>query len=177
VNIRSAARTVAILLAVATGYATAARAAPWALAGKYDLDPTASDDIRAAAEKSTEDMNLFIRGIARDRIAENNPPYKHIEISRDDALVTVRFDAENPITLTVDGSPVLWTSEDGTRDQVTARSTGTQLVLQFAGGGGQRLDTFELGPNGKTLDLHIKITSPRLPAPVMYKLAYVKQAP
>jgi hypothetical protein len=145
------------------------------LDGVYSLNAAASDDIKAAIDKGTADMNFLIRGIARDRIAETNPAYKQVEISRDESTVSVQFDKGNPIKVPLDGSVGHWTSEDGTKDDVTAKLSDAKLVLLFKGGGGQRVDTFDLAPDGKTLQLHIKITASRMPAPVAYKLVYQRQ--
>jgi hypothetical protein len=65
--------------------------------------------------------------------------------------------------------------EDGGKYDVTAQWNATQLVMDFKSDDGERVNTFMLGADGKSLKLHVRLTSQHLPAPITYMLAYKRE--
>jgi hypothetical protein len=142
------------------------------LAGRYDLDAKQSDDIQAAIDAGTADMNFAIRPIARNRTARINPQYEHIAVTHDAKGVTVVFDEEAPVQVSFDGRPSMWTREDGAQWAVTVELNPSRLTMLMTADKGERINTFELSPDGQTMALHVELSSPRLPAPIRYTLVY-----
>jgi hypothetical protein len=159
-----------------TLWMSAANAQHASLQGGYTLDPAASDSIEAAIEQSIAPMNFIVRPIARSRLVKTNPRYQRIAISHNDTTTSVQFDARKPIEMPADGHAVPWIREDGEKFEVSAQWSATQLVMHFKAEDGERVNTFVLEPEGKTLKLNVKLVSARLPAPVTYVLTYHHEA-
>jgi hypothetical protein len=145
------------------------------LQGTYAIDAAASDDIKTAIDRGTAEMNFLIRDIARSRTAQTNPRYGHIAISHGSDAVSIRFDTRAPIVVPLDGRSVPWMREDGGKYDVTAQWNAKQLVMDFKSDDGERVNTFILGADGKSLKLHVRLTSQHLPAPITYMLAYRRE--
>jgi len=145
------------------------------LQGTYTVDSVRSESIDSAIEQGIADMNFVIRPIARNRLAKTNPRYERIVLSRNDSTVSVQFDARKPIEMPADGHAVPWTREDGSKYEVNAQCSATQLVMHFKAEDGERVNTFALDPDGRSLKLNVKVTSPKLPKPVTYTLAYRRE--
>jgi hypothetical protein len=173
---QSAAKYLLVCLYVLAASAMPAQAQQTDLQGVYTFDAAASDDMKAAVDRGTADMNFAIRGIARSRIAQTNPRYERVAISRSDKTVSVQFDQRPPIVLPLDGHSVPYTRDDGEKDDASAQWSTTQLVLDFKSDKGERLNTLVLAPDGKSLKLNVKLMSSHFSAPITYMLAYRRQA-
>jgi hypothetical protein len=71
--------------------------------------------------------------------------------------------------LPLSGAPVRW-KHDGETLTVTGKTSGSGYVETFQAADGHRTNTFAPTANGLTLT--VTLTSPRLPKPLRYKLAY-----
>lgn len=142
-----------------------------ALQGHYVLDRTASDDIRKAVDNTVSRMSFITRGIARKRLEKNNPAFQRIDISRSGDNVTIASDGV-PVQIPLGGNYISWTRSDGATFQVSARETGTRLIQTFLAKDGQRMNAYSLSPDGRELTMAVTITSPRLPAPLTYRLVF-----
>jgi hypothetical protein len=156
-------------------WVSAVRADQEGLQGVYAIDVARSDSIDAAIERAIAEMNFVVRPIARGRLAKTNPRYERIALSRNDATVSVQFDARKPIEMPADGRAVSWVREDGEKFEVSAQWSAAQLIMHFKAEDGERVNTFVLEPDGSSLKLSVKLSSPRLPAPLTYVLAYRRQ--
>jgi hypothetical protein len=161
-------------IAVLTGTARAQVSAP-ELPGVYVLDANSSDDIQAVVTRGTEQMNFAIRALARHLIAKANPAYQRISISKSDAAASLQLDARPPIQTPLDGTWVRWIREDGGTDRITGQWSYPTFVMYFQGEDGARVHKYVLDPDGRTLKLHVELTSPRLPGPIDYVLVYHRQ--
>jgi hypothetical protein len=154
----------------------AAGAEPGDLQGVYILDRAASDNIDIAIDKGIGGMNFVIKPLARSRIARTNPLYERVEISRDDFNLQVRFDANKPIEMPLDGRSVPWVRQDGGTYDVTVQQIDSRLMMHFNANDGQRSNTFTLDPDGSRLRLDVVLTSQHLPRPINYVLVFHRQA-
>jgi hypothetical protein len=152
-----------------------ARAQGADLQGVYALDSAASDDVPAAIERGTAEMNFAIRGLARSRIAQTNPLYPRILLVRDENSVRLRFEPRDPAVIPLDGKTVPWSREDGGQYQAGAQWSGTQLLVRLSAADGERDNTLTLDPDGRTLRFKVHLQSSRLPAPIDYTLVYRRQ--
>ena len=142
------------------------------LQGTYTLDTAASDDINKAIEATVKGMNFIAKRIARKRLRETNVPYQRMVISYTEAEVSIATDQRPPLRTPVKGPPVDWTREDGEKLKVSTGWEGGKLKRTFKGEEGQRVNTYSINADGKTLTMQVSVTSPHLPRPLTYKLVY-----
>jgi hypothetical protein len=130
------------------------------------------DDIQAAIQACTADMNFITRPIARYKLGNVNPAYQKITLAISPQHVSVKLDDRNPIVMPGNGSEVWWTREDGEKFLVAAHPAGSQLTQTFRNDEGARTNVFKLSPDGKTLTLYVTVTSPRIPKPLNYTITF-----
>jgi hypothetical protein len=145
------------------------------LQGTYVNASQSNDPIDAAIQASVARMNFITRPIARSRLRKTNPAFRKIEITLAEQEISVAFDAGKPVRMPADGSTVQWTRDDGEVFDVAASWRGEQLVQSFKATDGQRINTFELSPDGKKLTLQVELTSPQLPSSLNYVLSFSPQ--
>jgi len=146
------------------------------LAGTFALDAKASDDVKAAVERSAAEFNFFIRGIARSRLTKANPVPQKVRIAYTDNDVSVQLDAAPPVVAPRDGRKVTWTRDDGAKFDLTARTENGALSQSFKGEDGARTNLYKLRPDGK-LAMEVTLTSPRLDKPLTYTLVFTRAGP
>jgi hypothetical protein len=130
------------------------------------------DDIHAAIQACTADMNFITRPIARYKLTNVNPAYQKITLSITPQQVSVKLDDRNPILMPASGQEAPWTREDGDKFQVAAHLGQGQLTQTFRNDEGARTNVFHLSPDGKILTLSVTVTSPRVPKPLTYTITF-----
>ena len=160
------------LLALALGAPAAAEAQQSSLAGTWTLNRGQSDDIQAAINRAVARMNFVTRPIARGRLRRTNTAYERVVIAFPSNQVSVRYDERNPIVSPASGAAVKWTREDGEVFDVSMRPAGGRLTQTFTAEDGSRENVYTLSADGRTLTMNVTIRSPRLSAPLTYKLVY-----
>lgn len=151
-----------------TLFATAAHAAH-PLEGTYLLDRASSDDPNAAIEGVVKEMHAVARPIARRRLKKTNPAYARIALHFTGNAVRINAGAGGTVVLPLSGAPVRW-KHDGETLTVSGQSSGNSLAETFQAADGRRTNTFTPTKDGLTLS--VTLTSPRLPKPLRYTLAY-----
>jgi hypothetical protein len=144
-------------------------AAAWS--GTYEHVPEQSSDISQAIDAAVKNMSFIKRPIARARLAKTNVPYQRIRIQVAGADVEIAFDDRKPIRIPLDGRPIKWTREDGEVFDVSVQLDGDQLVQTYRAEDGMRVNTFQVDASG-SLRLRVEVSSPQLPQPMRYELAY-----
>lgn len=152
-----------------------ARAQTPRLEGTYTYVASASDDIGKAIEQGTAKMNFITRPIARGRLRKTNPVYRTVMIAHTPTEVRVTTDGRAPIVSPADGAPIRWKREDGEELDVSTEWEDGALEQTFEAPDGKRVNVYRLSPDGRTLTMTVTVTSPRLPAPITYDLAYARQ--
>jgi hypothetical protein len=142
------------------------------LQGTYTLDAAASDDVNKAIEDAVKEVNFFFRPIARSNLRKINVSPKQISISFIDTDVSIKNDQHPPVRTPVNGVPVDWKREGEEKVKVSTVWENGNLKRTFEAGAGQRINTYILSTDGKTLTLQVKVTSSHLPQPLTYKLVY-----
>ena len=145
------------------------------ITGSWSYVEAESDALRPAIEQAVAKMNFITRPIARGRLTRTNVPYGRITIQRAGNEVTIITDERSPIVAPTDGNPIKWTREDGEVLDLTTRWVDGTLEQTFVAEDGQRKNVFALAPDGRTLEMRVTVTSPRLAAPLNYTLRYRKQ--
>jgi hypothetical protein len=140
------------------------------LAGSWTLDRSRSDDIDKTINETVRKMNVFTRGIARGRLRRTNPAYANVEISFSDADARITAGPAR-VVLPLTGAPVRWKRGDGETFTVTGKLQSGTYVETFEAKDGRRTNVFSVAADGR-LTMSVTVTSPRLPAPLRYKLVY-----
>ncbi len=144
-----------------------------ALAGTFVWDSAASDDVEKAINDGTHHMSFITKPFARKRLRATNVPYRRVVIRTDSTAVSVQTDQRAPLVTPADGTPIQWTRpEDGEVLEVRSEWEDGALRESFKAGDGTRVNRYSLDPDGTTMHLHVTITSPRLPGPIQYTMAY-----
>jgi hypothetical protein len=163
---------IAVLVALAAPLPAQAAAS---VAGDWTLDAAKSDDVDQAIGRAVEKVNFVIRGLAHGRLKSTNQPYRHVSIATKAGQTHVVTDDRAPIVAPSTGAPVKWKREDGQVYNVTMAWKGeTRLEETFANDEGKRVNVFTLNPDGKSMVMAVTVTSPKLPVPLTYSLAYKK---
>lgn len=142
------------------------------LEGSFVYDAQASEQINPAIERAIARMNMVTRPVARGRLRKTNTPYQRITIAHTPTQVTVTTDGRNPIVTPAAGTPVDWRREDGEMLKVSTEWKNQVLEQTFAAPDGRRINAYSISPDGRTLTMNVTVTSPRLAAPLTYRLVY-----
>lgn len=142
------------------------------LEGDYQLVPGAGDDVAAVIEAAVGEMNLILRYLARRRLLHTNPSHRRVGLRFDGGIVTLLRHGLPPIRVPLDGRRVDWVREDGEHFMVHCLWEGPVLTQHFVAADGERQNRYRLSPDGQTLTLEVRITSPRLESPLGYRLVY-----
>ena len=173
--------TCAVILAACAGLLAAA----WAgrghaenanLQGSYANEAQVANSIEAAVDTAIAKMNFIARPVARSRLKKTNTAHRRVTIASTAQEISIAFDGNPPVRMPADGQTAKWTRDDGEVFDVSARWVDDQLVQTFKAPDGQRVNTFVLSPDGRTLNMQVEITSPQLPAPVAYALTFGRES-
>ena len=149
--------------------------------GAWTLNPEQSDDIDAKINTSITRMNVVVRQVARPRLRSTNIPYPQLIFSFNEEI-SVDMPGYPSVSSPANGQPVLWhrrtgrpcTEMRGSCVEVTTTWEDQALVQTFRSEDGQRRNVFTVSPDGITLTMVATMTSPRLPAPLVYRLVYTR---
>lgn len=159
-----------LAFALAALLPAATRAQESSMRGTFTLNRQASDNVRQAIDAAVARMNFVTRPIARGRLVRTNAAYERVVIAFDQREVTVTFDQRAAIKSPANGTPIKWTREDGEVFDLSTEWENGRLEQTFKAEDGQRVNVFSV--DGNTLTMNVTITSPRLSAPLRYKLVY-----
>ncbi len=127
----------------------------------------------AAIEGIVEQLNALIRGIARQRLTKVNQIPKTLTISRDGDELTITRDAFGH-TANLDGTVVQAKNPWGDPIEYHIELDARRFEEVIAGEGGGRTNTFRRAGEDR-ITMNVRITSPRLPAPLEYPVTFAKQ--
>ena len=128
----------------------------------------------AAIEQATDSMSFITRPIARSRLKDKTKIRPTIGFSFGGGNITATASDVAPVVSPENGSPGSYKSGGDTL-KVVQKISGGQLVQQFVAEDGGRTSVFSLSADGKTLNVHITVTSSKLPEPVKYNLTYQRK--
>ena len=164
---------IAMMLGLAVPRLVAAPSSP-GLAGTYQLDRQASDDIDQAIEKAIAKSNFIVRTIARGRLRETNPRVQHLIIGFPGARVSVANDGHPAMVVPLGGTSVKWTRDDGETFDVRATLQNGILTTSYVADDGTRTNTYTPTEDGKGMIMHVTVFSSHLSQPLQYRLAFVR---
>lgn len=129
--------------------------------------------IGEAIERATSPMGVFVRGVARKRLAKANPTYATFSITRSGDVLTTHF-AGRSYAAALEGRPRRNVAQDGCPIDVSYSVRGNTLHARYRGADGEKLVKFTAVAGKPAAGVHVTVTSERLPRPVAYKLAYLR---
>jgi hypothetical protein len=143
------------------------------LQGSYTLIDlqAAKSAVEKAIEASVRKMWPIAKGKARRKLKKTNlPPPQKITIKYTSKEVSITTDVSGLITTPADGTTSPW------KDYVVSTKwEGVYLKRTFKGDGGERVNTYEISADGKTLRMYVFAKSTgrvSLTEPLSYHLAY-----
>jgi sugar lactone lactonase YvrE len=142
------------------------------LDGTYILDETDSDNVNEVIEHAVGKLNFVTRDIARERLTKLNPAYREVAITSSPNEISVTVDNQPPLRAPAKGDPVAWVGPDGGKVNVSMQLAGRRLAQTFTSADGRRVNDYTLSPDGRTLTMQVRETSPRLPQGITYKQVY-----
>ena len=158
--------------AIFLGSSTLAAAQESRLDGTYILDEADSDNMNAVIEDAVGKLNFVTRDIARERLKKLNPAYRQVAIASSSNEISVTVDNQPPLRTPAKGAPVAWVSPDGGKVNVSMQLAGRSLAQTFTSADGRRVNDYTLSPDGRTLTMQVRETSPRLSHTITYKQVY-----
>lgn len=141
-----------------------------AFLGDYQLVPAESENIPKAVERVVEKMSFLTRGTARSRITAKCIAYPAVHIAKENGVYKIHLEKGSYALLTPGGPTVTWKTPEGETVKLRLTPEFRQIIESKDG---QRENQFSLTAN--RLVISTKLSSPRLPAPVEYKLVYRRQ--
>lgn len=168
---------IAIALACPRPIDAQAATVPATLAGTWRHDGDVSRSIRlidAAFAPSIAALPELIQGFARSRIRDDMPPPQRVTVTVEGSRIRVALDSSRAATIDgqLNGTARTTGVDDGTR--VTQRLSGGWLELRYEGEGSELRQLFSTEADGAHMHVDYTVTSPRLQAPVRYRLEYVR---
>lgn len=154
-------------------------AIPSTLPGTWVFDGTPASGMRivdAAFAPGIATLPELFQGIARDRVRANMRPATRIAITVTGSRYRISLAGEETKVIEgVLGAAASTTNIDGDTT-VTSGLAGGWLQLTYDGEGGM-LQLFSTEPDGSRMHVDYTVTSDRLPAPVRYRLDYLRRGP
>ena len=169
---RQRTRMLLLPLLAALAVPAAANAQESNLRGTFVINRQQSDNINRAIEGAVSRMSFITRPIARGRLRKTNAMYNRVVINYTPTQVSTVFDQRHAVESPANGQPVAWTREDGEKFQLSTSWENGRLVQTFRAEDGSRTNTYSISPDGRTLTMHVTLRSPRLSAPLEYKLVF-----
>jgi hypothetical protein len=142
------------------------------LNGTYILDKPDSDNVNEVIEDTVGKLNFLTRDIARERLKKLNPAYRQVAITSSPNEISVTVDNQMPLRTPAKGAPVAWVGPDGGKVNASMQLAGRRLEQTFTSADGRRVNDYTLSPDGRTLTMHVRETSPRLSQTIAYKQVY-----
>jgi hypothetical protein len=141
----------------------------------YVLVPDSSGSIRAAIDETVAHMSFITRPIARSRLAKINPTPQLVRVDIESDTVSVAFDEGNPVVTPLTGDSVSWRNPlTGEVDEAHGTMAGDTVRQVITAHDGQRENELIFSSDGERLQLHVTVTSHRLPRPLVYDLVFHK---
>ena len=131
-----------------------------------------SDNVNAAIDAAIRPMNFLVRAVARGRLRTANVAYERLVIASSEDRVNVTYNERAPVITPSDGTVVKWLREDGQDFDVSTEWEDGRLVQTFRAPDGRRVNVYSVSADGRTLTMDVTLTSPRLAAPLRYKLVF-----
>jgi len=132
-----------------------------------------------AIDEVVDQMNFFIRGIARRRLRAPNLPSKEVSVFIEKGQIRIHRPGQPEVSAPADGKPITWRHlTDGDVFQVSHGIDDEGVLYQrFEGERSVSRNRFVLSEDEERLTIHTAITADRLPSPLRFKMTYERIPP
>lgn len=127
--------------------------------------------VEQAIEEVVDDMNVFVRGIARSRLEDANRVPPEIAITPDGENLTVQI-GEEVYTGPISGETVRVRNPEGGISRMRYKFRDGSLYQIFRADDGDRINVFTPRDDGDGVSMWVTMRSDRLPKDVKYRLSY-----
>lgn len=135
-------------------------------------------DMAAGINRVADQMNFFIREIARGEMHRRLHPERRIRLHIEEpGSITFSYDRWGPVRFRVNAPAIVVPGPEGDPVRATMRFERGRLVYHHVGGNGQRTSTFTLSPDARRMFLAARIGSNQLPSDIQYRLVYGRPRP
>jgi hypothetical protein len=126
-----------------------------------------------------DQMNFFIRGIARRRLRAPNLPSQELSVFIENRQIRITRPGQPEVSAPADGKPITWRHpSDGDVFQVShGIDDDGALYQRFVGDRSVSRNRFVLSEEQKRLTIHTVITADRLPVPLRFEMTYERIPP
>lgn len=126
-----------------------------------------------AIDRVVNQMNIFVREIARGEVHRRITPEQRIEIGvLDPQAMTLAMDGWGPVRVALDAAARRVRGATGEDVNLTVRFDEGRLVQRAVTPRGSRTNVFTLSPDLEQLSMLVRIASDQLPAEIRYRLTY-----
>jgi hypothetical protein len=121
-----------------------------------------------------DQMNFFIRGIARRRLRAPNLPSQEVSVFIENGQIRITRPGQPEVSAPADGKPITWRHpNDGDVFQVSHGIDDEGALYQrFVGERSVSRNRFVLSEEEKRLTIQTVIAADRLPAPLRFEMTY-----
>lgn len=141
--------------------------------GTYRIVLDECDEIRPVVDRTVAKMNFLIRGMARSRLMKTQILFPAITVYSTDSAFRIRHVNGTDIAHGDVKTGIKAKAPDGS-DIVVRLRPGPPLVQSYESRDGKRENTYTLSADGTKLTVDVRVTSPRLPEDIRYRLVYVR---
>ena len=129
-------------------------------------------DIEVAIDRALDDLPFFAEPFAAAQIRPITTPFERVRFIVAGDRLAFHADGWGPISSRVGGPPETIRDPVGSPLELQQSMRGRRLVQVFTSPDGERENIFALSGDGQWIWMSVRISSPRLPADVRYRLRY-----
>lgn len=163
-------------LGIAALCSCALAAEPAEFAGSWKLDSAQSADPKAAIESIIAQVDSAEKPSVRERLREVSQPAKQLSIAMEKDKLRIAENGTEGFLAPVDGSVVDLAPSVGVPLKRRLNMEKGKLVEFYRAEDGSRTNRYQLADEGKTLFVDVNVIGDGMPAPVIFRLAYARQA-
>jgi hypothetical protein len=142
------------------------------LNGRYVYDARASDSLPAVIDRAVEGVGVLMRPMARQYLSRSLVAPEWLRITYEAPNVSIATNRTvTPINGPVNGAPVHIDRGSEVLEVSTTWANG-RLERTISSEGMLRVNTYSLSPNGNTLTMTARMTSPQMDQPLTYRLVF-----
>lgn len=162
-------------MAEATKASEASEADARLLAGTFVLaEPRGAvqKQIEGAVDEAAGKVSFLIRPIVRSRLRAKNPVRERVRVEITGTTIAVRYDDAR-----YEGVDGAWIDARNDDEPIRLRTEreGRTLRVSFKAEDGEKRMVHVVSEDGEKLSLEVTVESSKLPAPLVYRIAYRRQ--
>lgn len=142
--------------------------------GVFLLDSAAGDSVEDVIDRGVGLLPWYKRPFARGRLREATRPAAWVSIEPGPDTLRIRTEVDD-LRIPWEGGIEDWRWKPDDYVDVTASWDGDDLLQDFRGSDGSRYNRYVPSPDGRRLELRVRIESDQLAEPLRYRLFYARR--